>query len=490
MIGNSKFHFPTDPKQYELTEVIGRGTCSRIYKALCKTNSQIIVIKIIDLEEYPLTLETITKQTAFWSTAHHPNIVGYYGSFVVGSNLWILSEYMAGGSLFDILKFGYGSGIKDESIIAYIASQVVTALAYLHENKEIHRDIRSGNILINSHGEVKISDFGMATSLIQEGKKRSAAISMYGDACYMAPEILTENKGYTPKTDIWSFGLVIIELVTGKMPYDGMKFMESMLQIISKEPPKLAKEGHSSLIVDFVDRCLRTDPTKRASAEELREHKFLKLSKGPGPIITTILSKLPPLEQRYHLLYGDPKEERLEEVVPKKPEFQWTFDDQPQQQPSNEPLISAPIQTKQPQIQPQIQQQQQQQPMGQFDDLLFGQAQKPKVQDEGESKTKKRTPIQFSGKPRPKVEETNPTNADVQNPGPVQKVGRFSIQRNPSMNALNSEEELAKAMQFEIKQLKHTLSDLESENEEIKVKISQISNLIRQYIATHPNSSL
>ena len=463
---NQKLNFPTNPNAYTLTEVIGRGTCSRIYKALCKTNSQVIVIKIIELEEYPLSLETITKQTAFWSTAQHPNIVGYYGSFIVGSNLWILSEYMAGGSLFDILKFGYGSGIKDESIIAYIAQQVVTALDYLHENKEIHRDIRSGNILINSHGEVKLSDFGMATSLIQEGRKRSAAISMYGDACYMAPEILTDNKGYTPKTDIWSFGLVIIELVTGKMPYDGMKFMESMLQIISKEPPKLSKEGHSSLLVDFVDRCLKTDPSKRASAAELREHKFLKMSKGPGPVITTILSKLPPLEQRYNLLYGDPKDEIQEEVVPKKPEFQWTFDDQPPPQ-------------KQPEKQPQQPQQQQ----SKLEELLFGSSQQQ--DNNNESKSKQRTPITFSGKPRPKVEETNPTNLDVQNPGPVQKVGRFSIQRNPSMNALNSEEELVKNMQFEIKQLKHTLNDLETENKEIKDKISQITDVIKQYTANH-----
>lgn len=285
-----------------------------VYKARCKTNNAIIAIKVINLDEYPLSIEMIQRQTTFWSKCDHPNIVKYYGSFTNGPDLWILTELMAAGSMYDILKFGYGGGFKDESIIASIASDVVNAIAYLHSNHEIHRDIRSGNILFNARGQAKLSDFGLATSLIQNGQKKSAAISMYGDACYMAPEMLTSNSGYTEKTDIWGLGLVIIELATGKMPYAGMKFMESMANIITKDPPSLSKDRHSSQICDFVNQCMNMNPKKRASAEDLLEHKFLKTSRGSGAIATTVLSQLAPLEQRYKFLY----ENKTEQKVPRE----------------------------------------------------------------------------------------------------------------------------------------------------------------------------
>ncbi|EAX90017.1 protein kinase, putative [Trichomonas vaginalis G3] len=204
------------------------------------------------------------------------------------------------------------------------------ALLYLHSNHEIHRDIRSGNILFNAHGQAKLSDFGLATSLIQNGQKRSAAVSMYGDACYMAPEMLTNNTGYTEKTDIWGLGLVLIELATGKMPYAGMKFMESMASIITKEPPTLSKDKHSSLICDFVNLCLNTNPKKRASAEDLADHKFPKTSRGSGAIATTILSQLAPLEQRYKILYENKTEQKMQkEKSFEKMEFDFFEGDNP-----------------------------------------------------------------------------------------------------------------------------------------------------------------
>ena len=511
---SAKFEFPMDPKEYKLLDIIGRGTCSKVYRAQCISNQQIIVIKIIELEEYPLSIETIIKQTAFWSICQHPNVVSYYGSFVVGSDLWILSEYLSGGSLFDILKFGYGSGIKDEGIIAYIASQIVHALDFLHENKEIHRDIRSGNILINSHGEVKISDFGMATSLIQNGKKKSAAISMYGDACYMAPEILTQNQGYTPKTDIWSFGLVVIEMVTGKMPYDGMKFMESMLQIISKDPPKISKVGHSSLLVDFVDQCMKQDPEKRASAKTLLEHKFLKLSKGPGPVITTILSKLPPLEQRYKLLYASKTEEEAPHTHPNQPVIEWQFNDIDKD--DSTPKVLEPLGNMQQSPDKDYHKTEETVTnMGGVDVIPDkggvksgpgfviepnpSAASKPNTisvqqhpifasspttdENTAITQTKERPPIHIVGRPKPKVEEN--TNSEPVT-GNVEKVGRFSISRGPSISQLNDEAHF-KSMQNEISQLSQTIQELETENANIKAEIEKVVSVIRQYIANHPD---
>lgn len=297
--------FPLDHTKYRLVSIIGRGTYSKVYKAICTDNGLTVVVKIIDLEEYPLSLETIMKQTAFWSKCAHKNIVSYFGSFVNGSQLWILTEFMFGGSVSDILKLGYGQGIKDESIVAAIIRSVVRGLRYFHRNKEIHRDVRSGNILISQTGIVKISDFGLATSLIQGGRKKIEAISVYGDACYMAPEILNSDAGYSEKTDIWSLGLTVIELATGKMPYEGKKFMESMVLILSENPPELPKEGYSAAIRDFVSCCLRINPEKRATASELMNHKFLKNAGGNEAIANSIIGQMVSIEERFKLIHGD-----------------------------------------------------------------------------------------------------------------------------------------------------------------------------------------
>lgn len=416
-------HFPCDPKQYDILSIIGRGTCSRVYKARCKTNNVIIAIKIINLDEYPLSIETIQKQTKFWSKCDHPNVVKYYGSFTNGPDLWILTELMAAGSMYDILKFGYGNGFKDETIIASIATDLVNAIVYLHSNHEIHRDIRSGNILFNAHGQAKLSDFGLATSLIQNGQKRSAALSMYGDACYMAPEMLTSNCGYTEKTDIWGLGLVIIELATGKMPYAGMKLMESMANIITKAPPALSKDRHSALICDFVSQCLNVNPKKRASAEELLEHKFLKTSRGSAAIATTILSQLAPLEQRYKILYENKADQKMQkEKSVEKMSFDFFEGD------NNNKDDEKPS---------------------------------PRQEKEGGDLQKVETHGRFTIRRSQSASESKELLGDV---SPVEK------KKNPTFEALSSQ----------LRLLKFEVSSLESENEYISDRIHQIAIALQQ----------
>ena len=448
-----------DPKEYEILSTIGRGTCSKVYKALCKQNNQIISIKIINLEEYPLSLEVIQKQTAFWSCSKHPNILKYYGSFVVGSNIWILSEYMACGSLHDILRFGYGSGIKDEKIVSYIAQQICNALCYFHQNREIHRDIRSGNILVNSRGEIKLSDFGLATSLIQRGKERSAAISMYGEVCYMAPEILKQNEGYTHKTDIWSLGLVLIEIVSGKMPYDGMKFMESMVQIISKDPPKLPKEGHSSALVDFVDQCLKIDPSKRASAEELMEHKFLKLSTGPSPLITTIISQLAPQEQRYAMLYGSLDEEE-NAAKHDRETFEFTF---------NEPKTQTQTQEKKDN--------------NKAEEKIVKEEAKDAKKEEANKVEEVKIVKEAQNTPanEEKPENKEPAKESPQPERQIKKIGRFSIHREQSSSPG------VDTMRRDIRKLHFEILHVERESQRIKNKVNELSDLIHQYAEKHQN---
>ncbi|KAK8875479.1 hypothetical protein M9Y10_005645 [Tritrichomonas musculus] len=275
------FKYPLSTSNYELLHLVGVGTYSRVYESNCRDNNQVIAVKQINLEEFPLELETIQRQTAFWSKCEHPNVVKYYASFIDGSTLWILNEYMGAGSLKDIIKLNYQNGFKNEQLIAALLAQVVMGVKFFHDNHEIHRDIRTNNILVNSEGFVKLGDFGLATSLVKGGTRQGSTLSLFGEECYMAPEVLRNENGYSEKTDIWSLGLTAIELGTGKMPYAGMKFMESLVQIIDHDPPSLPdSKEYSAAYKDFVKQCLNSDPSKRATAAELLNHRFIRQYTG------------------------------------------------------------------------------------------------------------------------------------------------------------------------------------------------------------------
>ena len=145
-----------------------------------------------------------------------PNILSYKIAFLNKQELWLVFELMEGGSVEKIMRCRYPNGIKDQALIATILRETLLGLKYLHDNSQIHRDIKAGNVLIDDDGSVKISDFGV-TAKLKKGKKRNTLI---GSPCYMAPEILDqeEKNGYDSKVDIWSLGITALELASGKPP--------------------------------------------------------------------------------------------------------------------------------------------------------------------------------------------------------------------------------------------------------------------------------
>ena len=236
----------------------------------------------------------------FWASASSPNVVGYYGSFVEGSILYIIMEYMSAGSCYEIIRYGYQSGIGDELVISSILYEVVKALAYFHSNRQIHRDIKAGNILINQEGEVKIGDFGIAANLVENGTRKRARFTVVGTPCYMAPEILKEESGYTEKADIWSLGITAIELALGEVPYAKLPTLKVILNITTCAPPHLPDDSpFSSAFKDFVKACLVFQPSKRPSAEELLEHKFFKAVRKQTGVVKKFVSSLPSLSERF-----------------------------------------------------------------------------------------------------------------------------------------------------------------------------------------------
>ena len=317
-------NFPLEKSKYRIISQVGKGATANVYVAECKTNGKIVALKMIDLESCPIEIEHLRHEVAFWSTSKSPNIVEYYGSFVEGSVLYIVMEYMSAGSCYEIMRYAYKRGIQDESIIAAIIHEVLTALVYFHENRQIHRDIKAGNVLVNDKGEIKIGDFGIAANLLENGQRKRARFTVIGTPCYMAPEVLKEEEGYTEKADVWSLGITAIELALGAAPYSNLYPLEVIVKIVNSPPPQLPDEPRfSAAFKDFVKQCLVHSPTKRSSAKQLLEHKFFKQVKDVRVLTGKLIAGLPPLETRFQQIHATQSEQ--EPKMEKETPIVWDF---------------------------------------------------------------------------------------------------------------------------------------------------------------------
>ena len=252
---------PGDPaRRYFDLQMIGKGASGGVYAAYEGGTNRRIAIKQMNLRQQPKK-ELIFNEIIVMKASKHKNIVNFLDSYLVGLDLWVIMEYMEGGSLTDVVTFN----MMSENQIAAVCRETLQGLQHLHSRQVIHRDIKSDNILLSMDGNIKLTDFGFCAELHDSQNKRT---TMVGTPYWMAPEVVN-RKEYGRKVDIWSLGIMAIEMVEGEPPYLTESPLRALYLIATVGTPRFKEENMTPTFRDFLHLSLKVDPEKRASAHDL-----------------------------------------------------------------------------------------------------------------------------------------------------------------------------------------------------------------------------
>ncbi|KAJ9151193.1 Non-specific serine/threonine protein kinase [Pleurostoma richardsiae] len=258
-----------DPREiYRSFTKIGQGASGGVYTGHERGTNRLVAIKQMNLEQQPKK-DLIINEILVMKESSHPNIVNFIDSYLCGGELWVVMEFMEGGSLTDVVTFN----IMTEGQIASVCRETLKGLQHLHSKGVIHRDIKSDNILLSMEGNIKLTDFGFCATINEAQNKRT---TMVGTPYWMAPEVVT-RKEYGRKVDIWSLGIMAIEMIEGEPPYLTESPLRALWLIATNGTPAIKDEQNLSPVFrDFLYFALKVDPEKRASAHDLLRHDFMK----------------------------------------------------------------------------------------------------------------------------------------------------------------------------------------------------------------------
>ncbi|KAK5163946.1 signal transducing kinase of the PAK [Saxophila tyrrhenica] len=257
-----------DPtKKYRQLIKIGQGASGGVYTAFEVGTNKCVAIKQMNLEQQPKK-DLIINEILVMKDSTNKNVVNFMDSFLVKGDLWVVMEYMEGGSLTDVVTFN----MMSEGQIAAVCRETLNGLQFLHSRGVIHRDIKSDNILLSMEGAIKLTDFGFCAQINEGAMKRT---TMVGTPYWMAPEVVT-RKEYGRKVDIWSLGIMAIEMIEGEPPYLTESPLRALYLIATNGTPKI-KDEHTltPMFREWLGLALKVDPEKRASAYDLLSHPFM-----------------------------------------------------------------------------------------------------------------------------------------------------------------------------------------------------------------------
>ncbi|KAH6799880.1 ACT-like protein tyrosine kinase family protein [Perilla frutescens var. hirtella] len=252
-----------DASLLEFEYKIAAGSNGDMYKGLLR--SQDVAIKIFKTDSLNGDMQREFAQEVYiLRKVRHKNVVQFIGSCTRPPLLCIVTEFMSGGSVYDALHKEKGA-LKLPAILK-VAIDVTRGMSYLHQNNIIHRDLKAANLLMDENDVVKIADFGVARVLVHSGVMTAET----GTYRWMAPEVI-EHKPYNHKADVFSFGIMLWELLTGKVPYAHLTPLQAAVGVVQKGlRPTIPRHTHPS-VVELLERCWQQEPSLRPEFSEITE---------------------------------------------------------------------------------------------------------------------------------------------------------------------------------------------------------------------------
>ena len=261
-------------KNFELIYVLGTGAFGKVRLYRDRTNNELLyAIKTLKKEGISKTqYELIQSEINILSKLDHPNVVKYFGTFEDDFYLHIMMEYLQGHDLFKIITLKDYTKIEEKDM-SQIIYKLFKTLIFLHTKNIVHRDIKPENILFSNkkdYSTLRIIDFGLATQTVKDTKS-------VGTPYYMSPELIDGIS--VPKSDVWSVGVIMYQMLTGKFPFNSSGDKNNLLDNIKKNPyntKNLEEVEYSDEVKDLIAKILVKDYNKRLSSEECIKHPWFK----------------------------------------------------------------------------------------------------------------------------------------------------------------------------------------------------------------------
>ncbi|KAM6447150.1 ribosomal protein S6 kinase alpha-3 isoform 3-T3 [Liasis olivaceus] len=267
-------HEKADPSQFELLKVLGQGSFGKVFlvkKISGSDAKQLYAMKVLKKATLKVRDRVRTKmERDILVEVNHPFIVKLHYAFQTEGKLYLILDFLRGGDLFTRLS---KEVMFTEDDVKFYLAELALALDHLHSLGIIYRDLKPENILLDEEGHIKLTDFGLSKESIDHEKK---AYSFCGTVEYMAPEVVN-RRGHTQSADWWSFGVLMFEMLTGTLPFQGKDRKETMTMILKAKlgmPQFLSPEAQSLLRMLF-----KRNPANRLGAgpdgvEEIKRHTF------------------------------------------------------------------------------------------------------------------------------------------------------------------------------------------------------------------------
>jgi len=267
--------------KWKEAEVIGNGSYGRVVMGLDLQTGSIMAVKQVQLGNMDSAVQqerikALEVEIDLLSKFSNKNIVRYHGCHRDANTLNIFLEYISGGTIASLLE-KYGT--FNENLIRVYTRQILQGLEYLHVRNAIHRDIKGANVLVDNSGICKLADFGTAKRISKLVDTDFKGLSLKGTVQWMAPEVLKQSS-LTRFCDIWSVGCTVIEMATGKPPWDSLikpssNSISTLYQIAQTKTHPPIPKTFSPEAVDFLKQCFRLDPHERPNVLKLLQHRFI-----------------------------------------------------------------------------------------------------------------------------------------------------------------------------------------------------------------------